>query len=320
MGGSRWGTPDPRRTVGGDGDVRGRRPVVAILDTGCVRTRGSRAGRRGPTAKLDGYGIGHTDPTTDIEVHGDLTGPFDGSVDRIAGHGTFIAGLVHQACPDAEILSWRAIPAKAPLVESEWLTTLAQVIELVRRHREGDAGGHPIDVVSLSMGYYHENESGRPVRPDPARLLDELSRLGVAVVCSAGNDATNRPSYPAAFAPWRVRRPGTLRVRRDHVPVVSVGALNPNATDALFTNTGEWVRSYAPGAGSLSTMPGFEGGFESVARTRVDDRVRESIDPDDYRSRQDDDGHGVGGFASGAGRRSRHRSSPGGSRPGSGTC
>ena len=58
--------------------------------------------------KLDGYGIGHTDPATDPEVHEDLVGPFDGSVDRIAGHGTFIAGLVHQCCPDATILAWRA--------------------------------------------------------------------------------------------------------------------------------------------------------------------------------------------------------------------
>ncbi len=30
----------------------------------------------------------------------------------LAGHGTFIAGLVHQACPDADILSWRVVPAR----------------------------------------------------------------------------------------------------------------------------------------------------------------------------------------------------------------
>jgi hypothetical protein len=72
------------------------------------------------------------------------------------------------------------------------------------------------------------------------------------------------------------------------VPVVSVGALNPSRlTDALFSNAGRWVRTYMPGAAVVSTMPAFQGGLEPIARTRVFDRWRESIDPDDF----------VGGFA-----------------------
>ena len=39
------------------------------------------------------------------------------------------------------------------------------------------------------------------------------------------------------------------------VPIVSVGALNPNGTDALFSNAGPWVRAYAPGAAVMSTLP-----------------------------------------------------------------
>ena len=201
-------------------------------------------------------------------MHGDLTGPFDGSVDRIAGHGTFIAGLVHQVCPDAEILAWRAIPAKAPLIESEWLTTLAQVIELVRRHREGEPGGHPIDVLSLSMGYYHENESDDLLDPILLSMIDKLQQLGVAVVCSAGNDATDRPCYPAAFAPWRNGR-GPVKATTSRVPLVSVGAQNPNTTDALFTNAGTWVRAYAPGApGSQHHAARSTGGLDPLASKR----------------------------------------------------
>ena len=113
-------------------------------------------------------------------------------------------------------------------------------------------------------------------------MLDELSRNGVIVVASAGNDATERPSYPAAFAPWKNGK-GHVKPRREVLPIVSVGALNPNRTDALFTNGGEWVRCYAPGASVMSTMPPFQGGLQPVARTFVDGRVRESIDPDDYR-------------------------------------
>jgi subtilisin family serine protease len=61
-----------------------------------------------------------------------------------------------------------------------------------------------------------------------------------------------------------------------------VGALNPNRTDALFSNAGDWVTTYQPGAAVFSTMPPFQGGFEPVARTSYDDRVRESLDPDDF--------------------------------------
>jgi serine protease len=71
------------------------------------------------------------------------------------------------------------------------------------------------------------------------------------------------------------------------VPIVSVGALNPNGTDALFSNAGPWVRAYAPGAAVMSTLPQFQGGLEPQARTEAYMRVRESIDPDDY----------TGGFA-----------------------
>jgi subtilisin family serine protease len=65
--------------------------------------------------------------------------------------------------------------------------------------------------------------------------------------------------------------------------VVSVGALNPNRTDALFTNGGSWVSCYAPGASVMSTMPPFQGGSQATAQVVIDGRLRESIDPDDYR-------------------------------------
>jgi serine protease len=227
--------------------------------------------------------IGYQGAASDPELHGDLIGPFDGEIDRIAGHGTFIAGLVHQACPDATILSWRGIETVRPLVESEWLTTLAQITELVRRDRAGEAGGHPIDVLSLSLGYYHENESDDLLDPILWDIVNELGHLGVVVVCSAGNDATAQPCYPAAFAPWANGK-GPYPARFAYAPVVSVGASNPNGTDAMFTNGGPWVRAYAPGAAVMSTMPPFDGGLEAIGRLTIGGRVRESIDPDDYQS------------------------------------
>jgi hypothetical protein len=61
--------------------------------------------------------------------------------------------------------------------------------------------------------------------------------------------------------------------------------LNPNGTDAMFTNTGPWVRVYDQGASVVSTVPQFQGGWQPIARTEAYQRVRETIDPDDYTGR-----------------------------------
>ena len=104
------------------------------------------------------------------------------------------------------------------------------------------------------------------------------------MVCSAGNDATARPNFPAAFAPWS---DGNGPVQPDPAcpPIVSVGALNPNLkTDAMFSNAGPWVRAYVPGAAVMSTFPTtFQGGLQPMARSTAFGRARETIDPDDFR-------------------------------------
>jgi subtilisin family serine protease len=284
--------PAPKRVKPATG---GRRPVVALLDTGCYPHQWFSDGVVKTDVELHGFPIGYTGDRSNPELHGELVGPLDGSLDRIAGHGTFIAGLVHQNCPDATILAWRGIENVRALVESEWLTTLAQIVELVRLDREGKTGGHPIDVLSLSLGYYHENDADDLLDPILWNILDELGRLGVVVVCSAGNDATARPCYPAAFAPWKNHQ-GPTKTRRNRVPVVSVGALNPNGTDALFTNTGPWVRAHALGAAVMSTMPPFDGGQQAVDKLIVEGRVRESIDLDDFQTGKGPDGEKLGGF------------------------
>jgi subtilisin family serine protease len=65
---------------------------------------------------------------------------------------------------------------------------------------------------------------------------------------------------------------------------VSVGALNPNGTDALFSNTGPWVRAWAPGVALVSTLPTWNGGFLPLARVRYEGRTREALDPDNFAS------------------------------------
>jgi subtilisin family serine protease len=157
---------------------------------------------------------------------------------------------------------------------------------LVMRQQDAIQDGRPedlIDVVSLSLGYYHELPNDSTFDPLLMGPLSELSRLGVAVVASAGNEATYRPMFPAAFTP----HPGGLIPAFDAacVPLISVGALNPDGSVALFSNAGDWVSCHRPGANLVSTFPEtFNASARSGYEVRVDGELRATIDPDNFSS------------------------------------
>lgn len=270
------GPRPPRRT---DDELDGaRRPVVAVLDTGTgihpwlddVVERDVRCGD---------LPIGLTDESPDVERRGVVNGGLTGSLDIEAGHGTFIAGLVHQRCPDARILSVRVVQPDGVVDEYDLVRALNMLWVRQALALASDATDQLVDVVSLSLGYYHEQPTDADFDPVMRAPLRALARLGVAVVMSAGNDATARPCYPAAFAPWAPAAGG------GPVPLVAVGATNPDGSIALFSNAGPWVRTWRPGAGLVSTVPtSFDGGRGPTFVVTVDGQERATIDPDDFRS------------------------------------
>ena len=271
----------PQRTD--DKQFRGRRPVIGSLDTGCGAHPWLDAVVR-TSVNIDGTPIGLVDPSTDPEVWGDQFGPLDGALDQVAGHGTFIAGVLRQAAPDADIVAWRIAASDGTAHESDVVNALTGIAELARRHAHGEPEGLPLDVLSLSMGYYHETPmDDLLIDKTLPELLAVMGRCGTIVVCSAGNDATARPMFPAAFGPW-ADGGGPCIQDPEATPIVSVGALNPNrSTVALFSNTGPWVRVYERGASIVSTIPVFETGGMPTGRTVAYGLDRDSIDPDDYR-------------------------------------
>jgi Subtilase family len=275
-----WQGPPPAR-VERDDDLPCRRPVVAILDTGVGRHPWLTSGVVRRHATIGALPIGLTDPSTDPELDGDLLDPLEGALDPDAGHGTFIAGLIHQKCPDATILSVRVMHSDGAVAEGDILEALNR---LLLRHaaalRANDPSG-VIDVVSLSLGYYHEQPADEDFDSHLLLPLRELGKLGVIVVASAGNNATSRHMYPAGFAPHPASK---LPAVHDAVPVVAVGARNPDGrTVALFSNQADWVTCYRTGAAVVSTMPTtFNGSAQPVARVEVDGQVRSTLDPDDY--------------------------------------
>jgi subtilisin family serine protease len=282
-----WGGRAPVAWLGGPPhrtkDFAGRRPVVALLDTGV-----------GSHPWYDGTGVVHKNPLeggvpiglqdahTDPEVTGVITDPLEGQLDTDSGHGTFIAGLIHQQCPDADILSVRVMASDGAVAEHVLLDAL-NLLVLRQRRAQHNSAPEVIDILSLSLGYYHESPDDVSFDPLIRHPLQELAELGVIVVAAAGNDATVRPLFPAAFAP---DADGIVKIAaNDAVPIIGVGALNPDHTIALFSNAGPWIKTYRTGAALVSTFPvTFDASAEPSHRLHAFDGWRETLDPDDFGS------------------------------------
>ena len=68
-------------------------------------------------------------------------------------------------------------------------------------------------------------------------------------------------------------------------PIVSVGSCDPGShVVSHFSNTGDWVRVYCPGAGIVSTLPvTFDGCAQAGVRAQPqNDPVRGTVDMDDF--------------------------------------
>ena len=123
-----------------------------------------------------------------------ITNPLLGTLGSRAGHGTFIAGLLRQACPDVHIVALPVMGTDGVVPEH----MLIRALDLVLAKQLDDPGW--ADAVVMSLGYYNETVEDVEYSSGLKALLVRLGRAGVAVFAAAGNDATSRPSYPAAFA------------------------------------------------------------------------------------------------------------------------
>jgi hypothetical protein len=206
----------------------GERPVrVAVLDTGYADAAFA------PTI-LNQAISGDKKDVPDVEP--------DQYLDPVAGHGTFIAGVIKQKTSKCSIRMVKVIEPEGDGNE----TAIADALEALL------AAPDPPHFVNLSFGGYSMTGMDR-LSEAVAKLID----AGVVVVASAGNDATCAPTYPAAL-------PG----------VVGVGALDAEDFPASFSNYGWWVRACTLGVDVVSTFfRGFDG------REGVDD---EGVDIDRF--------------------------------------
>jgi hypothetical protein len=264
-------------------DAKGfdRRPVVAVLDTGIgehpwfavpagtdlrdqyVRVLDDVQDAIKNSSALSGRVL---DSARDEPV---ISDPLCGEVDRHVGHGTFITGIIRQAAPDVQVGVARVLHSDGVAYEGDVLAALWALVDRVRGARAPGMQDQMVDVLSLQLGYYDETPAARVYTPMIAAVIRALTDLGVLVVASAGNESTSRPLFPAALAATQ--------------PVLSVGALNPDGTKALFSNQGSWVRAWATGASVVSTFPVDTRGSWSSPLV-VPGLDRSMLDPDDFRA------------------------------------
>ena len=265
-----------------------RAPVVVIPDTGIGDHPWFRDGLCHVFTDLDGIPVGPAgglDPDPeDRGVRNDLTGVLD----RLSGHGTFIAGVVRQAAPDARLVGLPTVDSSGAAAEGDVHRTLVALYLMHARAQDAGrtefdeadlSGGFAVDVLNLSIGFYHQDGTLSVDHPMQA-LLRAFGERGVLVVAAAGNDATRVPLYPAGWAAHASPPPADRSV----VPLVGVGALNADGrTVAMFSNAGPWVTTHAPGANVVSTLPvSFQGSANPARSTPGDGALRSTGDSDDH--------------------------------------
>jgi len=155
----------------------------------------------------------------------------DEYLDFDAGHGTFVAGIVRQLAPDAEITVYRAIDSDG--IGSE----VAVACKMLQAVREG------AQILNISLGCQTRDDFPPVALQATVELIAERQRetgQQVLIVAAAGNFGDTRPCWPAAL-------PG----------VISVAGLTPGLLPSLWSSRGYWVTCSAIGEGVLSAyVPG----------------------------------------------------------------
>jgi subtilisin family serine protease len=178
--------------------------VIAVLDTGVNASHEDLAGRLVP-----GWDAVNEDAdASDDQWHGTAVA---GTAAAIGNNGLGSVGAAH----GAKVMPVKVLDASGSGYDSD----VAQGITW--------AADHGADVINISLG-------GPDASPVLRTAIQGAIAKGSVVVASAGNEGTEVPNYPAAYAP---ELPGLL----------SVGATDDGGAVTDFSSWGDTVTVAAPG-------------------------------------------------------------------------
>jgi hypothetical protein len=168
--------------------------------------------------------------------------PSDGWLNPVAGHGTFIAGLIEQLAPGCRVRVEGVVGPLGDVREGD-------VYQAILAEADHPSAERPA-MLSMSFG-------GRVLGSAPAlrSAVARATAAGILVVASAGNDGSPLPQYPAAFP-----------------HVIAVAAIGPDGPPP-WTNYGDWVDACAPGVDLVSAFFAAFNGPSPIVNT---------VDPDDF--------------------------------------
>lgn len=225
--------------------------IVAVIDTGVLLDHPDLKGQLVP-----GYDF-IRDPANALDGNGIDSNPDDPGDQALAGgssfHGTHVAGTIAAASNNGTGVAgvaWQTSIMPLRVLGKRGGTSY-DIMQAVRYaaglvNDSGTIPAQPADVINLSLG-------GGGFSPAEQDAYTQARAQGVIIVAAAGNEASNTPSYPAAYD-----------------GVVSVSAVDINKNLAYYSNFGSTIDIAAPGGDSRRDING-DGYPDGVFSTRGND-------------------------------------------------
>ncbi len=173
---------------------------------------------------------------------------------QMLGHGTMVAGLIHVAAPQAQIMPLKAFRADGS-------SSMSDIVRAIYFAVDNGA-----NVINMSFEITEMSD-------ELLRAINYANRKGVICVASAGNDGKHTIVYPAALA-----------------SVIAVASVNQDRQLSAFSNFGtDLVTVAAPGEGLVTTYFGSHYAAAwgtSFSTALVAGAVADLVDAADSNSRQ----------------------------------
>jgi hypothetical protein len=150
-----------------------------------------------------------------------------------AGHGTFIAGKLLQEAPEATIQVRDVVEPTGHVEDGKLAGAIRELADLEH-----------VGVLNISVGSPTEDDAGALAVEDALNYV-RFNHPEIVVVAPAGNEASDRPIFPAAYK-----------------GVIAVGAVEQVKGEwrqACFSSHGWWVDACAPGVNVLGPFFQYEG-------------------------------------------------------------